>query len=331
MTCHNRREKTLRCLESLYEALNSQLSARPKDACAARTLNSQLSILNSQFSTLNSQLSTEVFLTDDGCTDGTAEAVLSNAQHSNGQIVNSPIVQYPTPNIHIIQGDGNLYWAGGMRLAWREAMKEGPWDYYLLLNDDTVLNNDALVTLFDAERYCQEHFGREGIVSGMVCDPSDTSRITYGGEVFISRFTGRRRMLGPADEPQLCDWTHANILLVPQCVVEEHGILYEGYRHGQADLDYGYRARRKGIPVVVTPKACGTCPFDHPNIQGIEERLCAMTLTERREYLNHPLHSDADYLTMIRRCMPAKYPLTWFFRKLNLYAPRLYYWLNKKR
>lgn len=300
MTCHNRREKTLRCLESLFVTADDYA-------------------LKSQTSNHDSQFSLEVFLTDDGCTDGTAEAVQEAFPSGEGR-----------RGLHIIQGNGNLYWAGGMRMAWREALKH-QCDYYLLLNDDTVLHPDAFDTLFATEDYCRAQFGGEGIVSGMVCDPAAPSRITYGGEVFASRFTGRRRMLGPSSEPQLCDWTHANILLVPHKVVERQGIFYEGYRHGQADLDYGYRARRKGIPVVVTPKACGTCPFDHPDIQGIEERLCAMTLSERREYLNHPLHSDDDYLTMIRRCMPLKYPLTLLFRKMNLYAPRLYYWLNKQR
>ena len=300
MTCHNRREKTLRCLESLRQAAGGG-SPLPH-------------VLH-------------VFLTDDGCTDGTAEA----ASRYFDKTVPSPIGDLKSPTLHLIKGDGNLYWAGGMRLAWREALKAGPRDYYLLLNDDTVLYSAAFATLFATEDYCREHFGREGIVSGMVCDPSDPTRITYGGEVFVSRLTGRRRMLKPTGKPQLCDWTHANILLVPHEVVEQQGILYEGYRHGQADLDYGYHARRKGIPVVVTPATCGTCPFDHPDIEGIEQRLCAMTLSERREYLNHPLHSDADYLTMISRCMSLKYPLTWFFRKLNLYAPSLYYWLNKRR
>lgn len=299
MTCHNRRAKTLRCLDSLQKA-----ASRHHD------------------------LALHLFLTDDGCTDGTAEAVASLGDSPSGE---------GWWELHIIQGDGNLYWAGGMRLAWREALKweqshsNQPWDYFLLLNDDTVLHEEAFTTLLYSEQYCQEHFGRKGIVSGMTCDPDDPEHITYGGEVFISRLTCHRRMLGPSSEPQLCDWTHANILLVPREVVKQQGILYEGYRHGQADLDYGYRARQAGIPVVVTPSVCGTCAFDHPDIQGIEERLCAMTLSERRAYLNHPLHSDADYLTMIRRCMPVKYPITWLFRKINLYAPRFYFWLNKQR
>lgn len=304
LTCHNRKEKTLRCLESLFAALDSYAHSSPASAQPGGEIDHGARLLKSK-----------IYLTDDGCTDGTAEAVTST---------------FSDRDITILQGDGDLYWAGGMRLAWREAMK-GAYDYYLLLNDDTVLYPDVFTTLFAAEDYCRKHFGREGIVSGMVSDPADPTCITYGGEVFVSRFTGRRRMLGPSGEPQLCDWTHANTLLVPSEVAERQGILYEGYRHGQADLDYGYRARRRGIPVVVTAKACGTCPFDHPDIQGIEERLCSMTLSERRDYLNHPLHSDADYLTMIRRCMPMKYPMTWLFRKMNLYAPRLYYWLNKKR
>ncbi len=308
MTCHDRREKTLRCLRSLYAAVDASPSL---------------------------SVSPSVFLTDDACSDGTADAVSR---------------EFAGRDVNIVPGSGDLFWAGGMRLAWRAALAREPrrlaavsdempspsslqtrWDYFLLLNDDTLLAPSAFSALLAAEAFCREHFRREGIVSGMVCDPDDSTLITYGGEVFTNRLTGRRRMLGPSDEPQLCDWTHANILLVPQTVVEQHGILYEGYRHGQADLDYGYRARRRGIPVVVTPHACGTCTFDHPDIQGIEQQLCAMTLRERRAYLSHPLHSDADYLTMIRRCMPMRYPMTWLFRKMNLYMPRLYYWLNRQR
>jgi GT2 family glycosyltransferase len=201
----------------------------------------------------------------------------------------------------------------------------------LLINDDTILQTDAFNTLLSAQNYCLDTYGRLGIVSGITCATDNAAEITYGGEVFTNRLTGRRRLLHPTGSPQLCDWAHANALLVPGEVAMKHGILYEGYRHGQADLDYSYRARRRGIPVVVTAKVCGCCNYDHPSITAIGQQLCAMTLKERRAYLNHPLHSDADYLLMTRRCMPVKYPLTWVFRKLNLYTPYLYYRLNQKR
>ena len=296
MTCHNRKEKTLLCISALCDALASYNKGGG-----------------------NGDIDAKLFLTDDGCTDGTAEAVgrqcfMRNLQSS------------------IMKGDGNLYWAGGMRLAWMTALKDlQSWNYYLLLNDDTLLKLDAFSTLFNAQRYCLDTYGREGIVSGITNAIGDSSKITYGGEVFVNKFTCRRRLLTPTGKPQLCDWAHANILFVPHQVVESQGILYEGYVHGQADLDYSYKARKNGIPVVVTAQICGICNFDHPDVAAISRQLCAMTFNERRNYLKHPLHSDADYLLMTRRCMPQKYPLTWLFRKIHLYAPHFYYWLHKKR
>ena len=66
MTCHNRKNKTMACLKSLFTIIPE----------------------------------TDVYLTDDGSTDGTSEAVL-----------------YTYPNVHIISGDGNLYWNRGMYVA----------------------------------------------------------------------------------------------------------------------------------------------------------------------------------------------------------------------
>lgn len=63
--------------------------------------------------------------------------------------------------------------------------------------------------------------------------------------------------------PQMVDHTNANILLVPKEVVDRIGIFYEGYKHGCVDNDYSLLARRKGISVLITPGACGTCENDH--------------------------------------------------------------------
>ena len=70
ITCFNRKEKTILCLTNLFK--------QP--------------LLN------NFEL--DVFLTDDGCTDGTAEAV--------GKMF---------PQVHIIKGDGNLFWNRGMYMV----------------------------------------------------------------------------------------------------------------------------------------------------------------------------------------------------------------------
>ena len=104
MTCHNRREKTLRCLTSLF-------SCRPEAG-----------------------LELSVYLVDDGSSDGTGDAV-----------------RQAYPSVSVIRGDGTLFWNRGMRKAWEDALKKNA-DFYLWLNDDTVLYPSALVHLLEASR-----------------------------------------------------------------------------------------------------------------------------------------------------------------------------------
>ena len=54
---------------------------------------------------LSSTLSLSVYLVDDASTDGTREAVCSEF-----------------PAVHLLNGNGHLFWGGGMRLAFGEAL-----------------------------------------------------------------------------------------------------------------------------------------------------------------------------------------------------------------
>jgi GT2 family glycosyltransferase len=75
ITCHNRKPKTLACLAALF---NQELSP---------------------------EVTIDVYLVDDGSTDGTAEAV-----------------HQAYPQVKILQGDGSLFWNRGMRKAFAEAL-----------------------------------------------------------------------------------------------------------------------------------------------------------------------------------------------------------------
>ncbi len=285
MTCFNRREKTLSCLVHLFEAL--------KNAKIAIKL--------------------AVYLTDDGCTDGTAQAV-----HD----------QFNDRDIHILQGTGELYWAGGMRFAWCEALK-GNFDYYLLLNDDTDMLPDCFNELFATHDYCLQKYGKEGIYSGITCGKTDPSVTTYGGAIWINKFLATTRRLDKSDIPQLCDMTNANILLIPKSVVDAIGIFYEGYRHFGADYDYSIMARKKGFPVLVTSNYCGACDRDHLDRKAQAKKIISMSLKERKAYFSHPLHSAKDFLTYRKRTAPFRYPIVWIGRMLNIYFPKLYYNLDR--
>ena len=296
LTCHNRKSKTLSSLHSLYSALV---------------------YYNEKIMEASDKIDSVIYLTDDGCTDGTVEAIET---------------EFADKKINILKGNGNLFWAGGMRFAWNEALKrKDEWDYYLLLNDDTILFNTAFVELMVTNTYCHKRYHKSGIYSGITCSPDDYGKITYGGDIFLNKFTGKRKRLGESDQPQMCDLTNANILLVSKNVANEMGILYGGYIHGAADYDYTYMARKRGIPVLITAKPCGECVFDHKTDKDKRELFLSMSLAERKKYIANPLRSGEDYVTFIRRTMPLKYPITWIFRKMNLYMPRLYYWLNKQR
>lgn len=293
LTCFNRKQKTLACLEGLFQ--------------------SQAAFKNNT----GSSIELEVFLTDDGCTDGTAQAVKD---------------AFAGKSIHILQGTGDMFWAGGMRFAWKEAQKRhGEWDYYLLLNDDTTINADCFNELMDTETYSLDNYKQPAVVSGITCSAEDPTVITYGGDIIPNKFNGRQIRLGRSSEPQMVDLTNANVLLVPKEVVDKIGIFYEGYKHGCADNDYSMLARRKGIPVLITPGACGTCENDHGSKTDFRNKIINMSQKERTAYFNHPIRCNSDYLTFIRRNMPARYPLSWLFRMMLTYYPKLYFRINGAR
>jgi len=295
LTCYNRKYKTTQCLLHLFSAVKKYNVKR----------------------VLTEYIHLSIFLTDDGCTDGTADAVRKICDGYD---------------LHVVQGNGHCYWAGGMRLAWTEALKnKQQWQFYLLINDDTFVNDNCFEQLLEAHRYSMTVYGRSGIYSGITCDTVDSAVITYGGYVWTSYLLGRDRILTPTGQPQKCDKANSNIMLVDASVVSAIGIFYKGYIHGIADYDYSMQAIKKGIPVLVTSKVCGSCEYDHDMEEQIKEKVLKMTLKQRRSYFYSPLHSNHDVMLHLRRNLPLRYFIGYIGRILNLYFPHLYYFLSDIR
>ena len=287
LTCFNRKKQTISCLEQLYQSVE-------------------------KYDKKNIELS--VFLTDDGCTDGTSDAIKEN---------------FAGRDITILKGNGNLFWAGGMRLAWNAALAKGSdWDFYLLLNDDTDLLDNTFYELFTTHKYCIEKYGKAGIYSGITSAKSDHHKTTYGGDIWTNKLLAKSRRLKPSGIPQKCDMTNANILLVSKEVVLEMGIFSDAYTHGMADYDYSMKANKCGFPVLVTGNICGRCENDHKSPEELAKHILEMSLKERKVYFNHPLHSNKEHLKFIRKHSPVRYPLVALGRFLNLYFPKVYYLLS---
>lgn len=216
MACHNRKDKTLRCLDKLVSQ-------------------EQVNDVNLQF-----------YLVDAGSTDGTGD-----------------VVQERFPNVILLRRDASLYWCGGMRVAFEEAMNED-FDFYLWLNDDTMLTSRAVRTLLDTAHQTRAWDGRAGIVVGSTLDP-ETGVCTYGGVVRRSRWRPMAlRLCEPSDKPKRCDTMNGNCVLISREVALSVGNLSPEFTHAIGDRDYGLRARAKGFSLWIAPGYVGQCPRNPP-------------------------------------------------------------------
>lgn len=183
----------------------------------------------------------DVFLLDDASTDGTAAAVTS--QH---------------PEVTLLRGDGQRYWNGGMRLAFQRAAR-GDYDFYLWLNDDTLLDADAVARLLVAARSHGLAQEWSSVVVGTTVDPV-TGDPTYGGLRRHSRLRPLRfEPVAPGADAQPVDTMNGNCVLIGRDVVRSVGVNDERFTHAMGDFDYALRARGAGFAVVLAPGTFGTC------------------------------------------------------------------------
>ncbi len=234
-----------------------------------------------------------IVLVDDSSTDGTGAAV-----------------EAAYPEVEVLTGDGNLFWCGGMRKAWGYAATRNP-EFYLLVNDDTMLCKGALLELLNLvnDPACAM------IAVGAVRDPN-TGAATYGGRIGKNG----RDLLAPTGRNQDCATFNANLALVPRAVYERLGMLHGAYTHGMADFDYGFMARRQGIGIRQTPGFVATASRN-PVSGTWRDR--SLTRLDRIRRLHHPkAHPLREMIEYHRR----NSGLLWPWRCLTPYLRILLGW-----
>lgn len=182
----------------------------------------------------------EVILVDDGSTDGTPDAVRTDF-----------------PKVEILQGGGTLFWNRGMHWAFDHAMKIG-FDFYIWLNDDTILYTDAISRLINMHGQLTKRHGLKVLVVGSTHD--NEGRLSYGGSVAsnkLRRFNYSK--VWDAVEPVECHVMNGNCVLIPHAIVECVGNLDPVFEHAMGDTDYALRVRALGGRVFVAPGFIGQC------------------------------------------------------------------------
>ena len=206
ITAHNRRKKTLNCLEQI----------------------------DRQIIPLRCKI--QVYLVEDGCTDGTTEAV-----------------SMFFPQVSIIHGNGALFWNRGMWTAWNQAAKED-FDGYIWLNDDTIANLNMIEVLLKTSN----KFNNQSIIVRPTQDALH-SKLTYGGRYKNGKIADT---LGQITK---VDLFNGNIAYIPRSVYNKLGNLDYYYTHSKGDFDYGLRAGKQGISIYQTAEILGECDL-HENL-----------------------------------------------------------------
>lgn len=205
-----------------------------------KTLNA-LADLHSQV--LPESVSVEHVIVDDGSTDGTSEAVAEQF-----------------PDVEIVPGTGGLFWAGGMRYGWEQAVRGKVFDYLLVYNDDVRLELDALSRLMEASgRFVADGGGVDHVVVAAFCGKN--GKTSYSGLVRSSRWHPLRfEQVDPPEEGyREVDTLNMNACLMRHEALERAGFLSDYFVHGGADFEYGVKLKKAGGRIFLVAGYVGVC------------------------------------------------------------------------
>jgi GT2 family glycosyltransferase len=227
---------------------------------------------------------------DDGSTDGTADAVSK-----------VPLT------IRVMKGDGSAYWASSMAqaeasLLARPDLTEDA--LFVWLNDDVGLDLDAFSRMRDVVSGA-----RNSVVVGATRSHV-SGATTYSGMRRAGIHPLRFDLVHPNEGPQSVDTFNGNFVLVPVSVARLLGGIDGGFSHALADIDYGMRCRRAGVPVLLAPQTYGTC---ERNEAGTFKSI----LDDWRSFRGP---KGGGNLASLRRILAKSHPRTWFLIVAGTYG-----------
>ena len=164
------------------------------------------------------------------------------------------IIKEKYPEVELIISDENLGFAGGNNIA----LKQAKGDYILLLNNDTEVPPDFLDGLVDL----MESNKDIGIASSKILYFYEDNVIQYAGASPINPITSRGSHYGykEVDNGQHnkiaeTSYPHGACMMIRKSVLEELGLLYEGYFLYYEELDFAERVKRAGYKIYYQPNS----------------------------------------------------------------------------
>jgi GT2 family glycosyltransferase len=182
----------------------------------------------------------EIVIADDGSVDNSSKWI---KQHH--------------PDIHILQGDGNLWWSGGINLAVNYAIEKLGADYLLWWNNDILPADDYFKNLMKI----LEKSSPETIIGSKIYYADKKEIIWSMGGLFNPR-NGKKSMMGndmpdseKFNEPREADWLAGMGTLIHASVYQKIGMLdAKNFPQYHGDSDFTFKAKKNGYKIIVYPE-----------------------------------------------------------------------------
>lgn len=208
---YNRRETTLQCLRSL-----SKINAEGLDV--------------------------QIYVVDDGSTDGTSSAISSEF-----------------PYVNLVKGDGTLHYAAGTNRGISAALKKDP-DYIVTMNDDAIYHEDFLQRLIKTSKQ-----NPRSIIGSLLLlwdEPHKVFQVDFRWETLKGGWQQEHDLTVfdfPKD-PFEVEGMAGNCILFPAKAIKECGLMdEEKFPHGWGDMQYVVRMKKAGWKLFIEPRSFVWC------------------------------------------------------------------------
>lgn len=219
-------------------------------------------------------LTSEVFVVDNDSHDGSAAMVAD--KHTW---------------VELIANSDNL----GFAKANNQVLRKAKGRYILLLNPDTEVQPGALDVLLNflkthpeagivapqllnSDRSIQRSCRQFPTFTGMLCELIGLSKLFPSGSAYGAQFRAYKMLDWEHDDEREVDQPEGACLLLRREVIEEVGILDEGYFMLFEEVDWCYRIKKAGWQIWFTPKA----QVLHHYGQSIKQVKTRMILSSHR-------------------------------------------------
>lgn len=185
----------------------------------------------------------DFYLVDDNSSDSTVNDILQNY-----------------PDVNIIKGSGDLFWAGAMRYGWSK-IDHKQYQALIVVNDDVEFYENAIKNAIGQFNEITDiKKSQDFILVGSTHYFNKNKKVSYGGQKKSSLWHPLKfSLIEPSAEFIEADTLNMNFAIIPTTIIHKHGFLKEYFVHGGADFEFGLRLKKNNVKIYVMKGYIGKC------------------------------------------------------------------------